>query len=66
MRREMPGSGPKAAMIKWLETGNIEYDELYAFSLESLCRDRDIKFKSREKKAELVRLLKEADEREAH
>ena len=62
----MPGSGPKAAMIKWLETGNIEYDELYAFSLESLCRDRDIKFKSREKKAELVRLLKEADEREAH
>jgi hypothetical protein len=65
MRREMPGSGPKAAMIKWLETGNIEYDELYAFSLESLCRDRDIKFKSREKKAELVRLLKEADEREA-
>ena len=66
MRREMLGSGPKAAMIKWLETGNIEYDELYAFSLESLCRDRDIKFKSREKKAELVRLLKEADEREAH
>jgi hypothetical protein len=61
----MPGSGPKAAMIKWLETGNIEYDELYAFSLESLCTDKGIKFKSGEKKAELVRLLKEADEREA-
>jgi hypothetical protein len=66
MRREMPGSGPKASMIKWLETGNIEYDELYAFSLESLCRDRGIKFKSGEKKAELVRLLKEADKREAY
>ena len=63
-RREMPGSGPKAAMLKWLDTGNVEYEDLYTSGLESMCRDRGIHYKSGAKKAELVTLLREADENE--
>lgn len=65
-RREMPGAGPKAAMIKWLETGEVEYEDLYAFSLETMCDKRGIKLKSHPKKADMVRLLKEADAAEAN
>lgn len=61
-RREYPGYGPKAAMIKWLETGTLDYQDLYTVSLERMCRERGIHTKHGEKKDELVRLLKEADE----
>jgi hypothetical protein len=64
LRREMPGHGPKAAMIKWLDTGSVDYEDLYVGSLERMCTERGIKHRSGEKKVELVRLLKEADERE--
>lgn len=64
-RREMPGSGPKAAMIKWLDTGSVEYDDLYVGSLERICAERGIKYRSGEKKVELVRLLEESDEQES-
>jgi hypothetical protein len=39
-RRDFPGSGTKAAMIKWLETGSVDYEDLYAGSLERMCRER--------------------------
>ncbi|CZR57620.1 uncharacterized protein PAC_07509 [Phialocephala subalpina] len=60
-RREMPGHGPKAAMIKWLDTGVVDYEDLYASSLETICYKRGIKHKSGAKKVDLVRILKEAD-----
>jgi hypothetical protein len=63
-RRDMPGLGPKAAMIKWLETGSVEYEDLYGFSLEMMCMERKIKYKRDGKKVELIRSLKEADEQE--
>jgi hypothetical protein len=44
-RREMPGYGPKAAMIKWLETGSVDYEDLYVTSLEIFCMKRGIKHK---------------------
>jgi len=64
-RRDFPGVGPKAAMIKWLDTGSVDYEDLYAFSLERICTNRGLPAKSGEKKADLVRTLKEADEAEA-
>lgn len=64
-RREMPGHGPKAAMIKWLETGAVEYEDLYASSLESICCKRGIKHKSNAKKVDLIKILIEADEAES-
>lgn len=63
-RREMPGHGPKAAMIKWLETGSVDYEDLYASSLMMMCRERNLKCRSNDKKAELIRRLEEADEQE--
>jgi hypothetical protein len=63
-RRGMPASGPKAALIKWLETGSVEYEDLYAGSLEMICYRRGIKHKSGEKKVDLILRLKEADEQE--
>jgi hypothetical protein len=63
-RRDFPGSGTKAAMIKWLETGSVDYEDLYAGSLEQMCRERGLRAKYGEKKVDLVRLLKEADEAE--
>lgn len=64
-RQDCPGYGPKAAMIKWLETGSLDYEDLYAFSLYSICLDRGLPANSTEKKVELVRRLKEDDEAEA-
>ncbi|KAF8866309.1 hypothetical protein BDZ45DRAFT_337626 [Acephala macrosclerotiorum] len=63
-RREMPGHGPKAAMLKWLDTGVVEYEDLYASSLESICYKRGIKYKSNAKKVDLIKILREADEAE--
>lgn len=37
-RREIPGADTGATMIKWLETGHLEYEDLYVSSLEALCR----------------------------
>jgi len=64
-RTDCPGAGPKASMIKWLDTGSVDYEDLYACSLEQICRNRGLPAKSGEKKADLVRRLKEADEAEA-
>ena len=61
-RREMPGHGPKAAMIKWLDTGNVDYEDLYITGLHHICSQRNVKSKSGDKKADLVRRLREADE----
>jgi hypothetical protein len=61
-RREMPGCGPKAAMIKWLDTGVVEYEDLYTSGLENICRQRGVPCKSKDKKDDLIRRLREADE----
>jgi hypothetical protein len=60
-RREMPGHGPKAAMLKWLDTGSVDYEDLYGFSLEQMCSERGIKYKSSDKKLDLIKRLREAD-----
>ncbi|KAF2813554.1 uncharacterized protein BDZ99DRAFT_517800 [Mytilinidion resinicola] len=64
--RGMPevGGTTKAGMIKWLETGEIDYEEYYTTPLYHWCQKRGIKVKYPEKKENLVRLLKEADEKE--
>lgn len=61
-RRGMPGYGPKAAMIKWLDTGDVDYEDMYITGLHRICLERGLKFKSGDKKAELVRLLQENDD----
>lgn len=61
--RGMPGHGPRAAMIKWLDTGTVEYEDMYAGSLEMMYFKRGIKCRSGEMKVELIRLLREADNR---
>lgn len=61
----MPGHGPKAAMVKFLDTDSVEYEDLYASSLGSMCYKRGIAYKSTAKKDDLVRILKEADDEEA-
>jgi hypothetical protein len=63
-RRGMSGHGPKAALIKWLDTGSVEYEDLYAGSLEMMCMRRGIKHRSGAKKVDLIRLLQEADKQE--
>lgn len=59
-RREMPGQGTRAAMIKWLETGTVEYEDLVAYSLEGMCRKRGLPFRGL-KRSELARRLREDD-----
>ncbi|KAH7409746.1 hypothetical protein BKA64DRAFT_571439 [Cadophora sp. MPI-SDFR-AT-0126] len=63
-RRGMPGYGPKAAMLKWLDTGKIDYQDMYMGGLNRICRERGVDYKESDKKADLVRRLNEADEAE--
>ncbi|KAG4442559.1 hypothetical protein IFR05_001971 [Cadophora sp. M221] len=63
-RRGMPGYGPKAAMLKWLDTGNIDYQDMDMGGLTRICGERGIVYKESDKKAELVRRRTEADEAE--
>ncbi|TVY83850.1 hypothetical protein LSUE1_G001625 [Lachnellula suecica] len=62
-RKKMPGHGPKAAMLKWLDMGVVGYGELYGYSLETLCRKRGLRCRRHEKKDDMVRMLKKDDER---
>ncbi|KAF2491445.1 hypothetical protein BU16DRAFT_119381 [Lophium mytilinum] len=49
--RGMPhaNGAPKAAMIKWLETGELDYEEYYTTALYAMCSERNISVKSAEK-----------------
>lgn len=60
-RKEMTGHGPKAAMLKWLNTGSVDYEDLYMISLEMLCKERGIKYKSKETGIQLAEKLKTND-----
>jgi hypothetical protein len=51
-------------MLKWLDTGSVDYEDLYVGSLEQMCMERGIKHKSSDKKVELIKKLREADEAE--
>jgi len=62
-RREMSGHGTKAAMIKWLETGELDYQDLDVSSLEVNCKERGIKGMSKATKKDLIRMLENYDER---
>ena len=61
-RRGMPGYGPKAAMLKWLDTGDLEYEDMYTSGLTSICMERGLECRNRDKKVDLIRRLREADE----
>lgn len=61
-QRGMPGWGKKAAMIKFLETGSLDYEDLDMTPLEQMCTKRGLRPKSANKKIDLVRLLRAADE----
>jgi hypothetical protein len=61
-RRGMPGYGPRAAMLKWLDTGNVDYEDLYVGGLQRICTERGLEFREKDKKVDLVRRLQEADE----
>ncbi|CAG8975519.1 hypothetical protein HYALB_00012234 [Hymenoscyphus albidus] len=65
-RRGMPGRGaaPKAAQLKWLDTGVVEYADFYVAGLTIMCEERGIKHKYEPKKVDLIALLEEDDERE--
>jgi hypothetical protein len=63
-RRGMPGCGPKAAMLKWLDTGDVDYEDMYIHGLTSICMDRGLEYKNKDKKIDLIRRLREADEAE--
>jgi hypothetical protein len=63
-RRGMPGYGPKAAMLKWLDTGNLDYEDMYIGGLTSICMERGLECRSKDKKVDLIRRLREADEAE--
>jgi len=63
-RREMPGDGPKAARLKWLDTGELEYNDLYRDSLVQICRERGLRVKSGDTRGDLANTLTEADETE--
>jgi hypothetical protein len=65
-RREMPGGGTKAAMIKWLETGQLDYEDVYVGSLRSICEKRGLHCKSTAKKVDIIKLLRAADEAESN
>lgn len=59
----MPGRGaaPKAAQLKWLDMGSVEYADFYISGLEIM---RGIKHKYEAKKEYYIALLEEDDERE--
>lgn len=60
----MQGWGTKATMLKWLDTGSVEYEELSMTSLEQLCRERGVQTRSKDKRLDLARRMKDADEAE--
>jgi hypothetical protein len=47
-------------MIKWLDTGIVDYEDLWAFSLENLCDKRGLTH-SGFKRLELAQKLREDD-----
>ncbi|KAK0112596.1 hypothetical protein ONS95_014339 [Cadophora gregata] len=65
-RRGMPGYGPKAAMLKWLDTGRIDYQDMYMGGLTRICGERGVEYRESDKKADLVLRLNEADEAEGN
>ncbi|KAF4632613.1 hypothetical protein G7Y89_g5513 [Cudoniella acicularis] len=63
-RRGMEVWGTKATYLKWLDTGSVDYEDLSVSSLEQVCMKREIRTKSSDKKVDLIRRLREADESE--
>ncbi|KAA8574343.1 hypothetical protein EYC84_005829 [Monilinia fructicola] len=63
-RQGMKAWDSKAASIKWLETGSVEYEDLSAGSLSIMCMEREIKVNSHELRLDLARKLREDDELE--
>ncbi|ESZ97129.1 hypothetical protein SBOR_2487 [Sclerotinia borealis F-4128] len=63
-RRGTQLSGSKASMIKYLETGVIDYENLYNASLEGMCTQRGIKYKWNETRLDLAGKLRETDDKE--
>lgn len=60
----MPGGATKAAILKCLDTGELDYDGLYLNSLVTMCKERGLRSRSGDTKKKLVKLLQEDDEKE--
>lgn len=62
-QREIPRYGPKAAKIKWLDTGVVEYQDLYIASLLRMAKARGLKAGDNMSKDKFITLLLMADEK---
>ncbi|KAF5869312.1 uncharacterized protein Bfra_011119 [Botrytis fragariae] len=60
-KKSAPGYGTKDAMIKWLETGILEYEDMHLESLREQCWKRLIPQYSNDDKAALIERLKILD-----
>ncbi|TGO28146.1 hypothetical protein BPAE_0031g00110 [Botrytis paeoniae] len=61
MEKGAPGYGTKDAMIKWLETGILEYEDMHLESLREQCWKRLVPQYSNDDKAALIERLKILD-----
>lgn len=58
----LPGWGPKATLIKWLDTRTMDYEDMCVSSLQKICGERGLRAKFDSKKVDLIRILRDADE----
>ncbi|KAF7940809.1 uncharacterized protein EAE97_006995 [Botrytis byssoidea] len=63
-RRGMKLHGTRAILIKYIETGEIDYEDLYVDDLKSMCEKRRIRCKSSANRLDIAKLLRETDEKE--
>lgn len=56
--------GTKSTMVKWLDTGNLEYEDVSQMALSELCKDRGLTLKCNELRHSMIAKLKEADDDE--
>ncbi|QSZ31603.1 hypothetical protein DSL72_001170 [Monilinia vaccinii-corymbosi] len=56
--------GTRASMIKYIETGEVDYEDLYVDALKAMCSQRGVKHKYNELRLDLARKLSETDEKE--
>ncbi|KAF7946597.1 hypothetical protein EAE96_009592 [Botrytis aclada] len=64
LEKGAPGYGTKDAMIKWLETGILEYEDMHLKSLRAQCWKRLVPQYSNDDKAALIERLKILDKYE--
>lgn len=63
-RRGMKLNGTRATLIKYIETGEMDYEDLYVGDLKSMCEKRRIRCTSCANRLDIAKLLRETDEKE--